>query len=134
MHFTTLLPLVSLAASTLATPLESRDYSPATKANVTAQIFEWLSDIDRVNFFVDTVLLYNDPKIISAMAAAALPAAMNEGTSNTIISKEVVLDASGEAASKALPPKFDVIGPAINDTIYQPENVRRNVAAVNGQR
>lgn len=138
MHFSTIVPTaLCLATSTLASPFASsgkHEYSPTVKANVTATIYEWLSDIERVNFFVDTVTKETDFKIISSMAAAALPAAMNEGTSNSILLSEVALDASGEAASKALPASFSIIGPAINDTIYQPQNVKKKVAAVNGQR
>jgi hypothetical protein len=138
MHFSTILPAaLCLAASASAVALpenQSQEYSLEVKKNVTITIAEWLADIDVVNKFVDTVGNTTDPKLISVMAAVAYPAAMGEGTSNTIISEEVTLDATGEAASKALPAKFNIIGPAINDTIFHPENVKKNVAAVNGQR
>lgn len=68
------------------------------------------------------------------MAKIAFAAAQEESTSNTVLLSEVKLDAKGEAASKALVPGFNVIGPAINDTIYQPQNVKRNVDIVNEQR
>ncbi|TVY60805.1 hypothetical protein LSUE1_G010219, partial [Lachnellula suecica] len=106
-------------------------YTPETRANVTLTIYEWLADIAAVNYFVDHAPSSSDP---SALARAAFPAAQNEATSNTILSERVKLDAKGEAASLALPAGFAIIGPAINDTIYHPENVRKNVAAVNGQR
>jgi hypothetical protein len=138
MHFSSILPAaLCLAASANAVALpetQGQGYSLEVKKNVTIIIYEWLADIAAVNKFVDTVGFTTDPKLISVMAAAAYPAAKNEGASNTIISSEVTLDATGEAASKALPAKFNIIGPAINDTIFHPENVKKNVAAVNAQR
>eukprot|EP00918_Siedleckia_nematoides_P055180 GHVU01120358.1.p1 GENE.GHVU01120358.1~~GHVU01120358.1.p1 ORF type:complete len:179 (+),score=24.68 GHVU01120358.1:68-604(+) len=134
MQFSVILSLtLGLAASTLANPLSDK-YSTQVKRNVTEQIQIWQNAIDTVNTFVDTVLLVTDPAEVSRMAATAFAAAQNEQTSNAILSGEITLDASGEAASKALIPQFGVIGPAINETIYQPQNVQKNVDTINKQR
>jgi hypothetical protein len=104
------------------------------KANVTAQISKWLGDIESVNNFVDTVGSVTDPVVISSMAATAFVAAQDEGASNTILQQDVTLDASGQAAAKALLGQFNIIGPAINDTIFNPGNVQKNLNAINGAR
>jgi hypothetical protein len=133
----TLFVATALVASALANPMPSStaQYSAATKQNVTEQIALWQAAIDTVNNFVDTVLLFaSDPSEVSNMAKVAFAAAQEESSSNTILSSEVKLDAKGEAASKELVPGFNVIGPAINNTIYQPQNVKKNVDTVNGER
>jgi hypothetical protein len=149
MQFSTLLPIAfSLVASTLANPMAlpenchggagagaaAKAVSPQVKANVSAQIDKWLSDIESVNNFVDTVGSVANPAIISSMAATAFVAAQNEGASNTILQQDVTLDASGRAAAQALVGKFNIIGPAINDTISNPGNLQKNLDAINGAR
>ena len=153
MQFSTILPIAfSLVASTLANPMalpENRHggprtgagagaaakvVSPQVKANVSAQIDKWLSDIESVNNFVDTVGSVTNPAIISSMAATAFVAAQNEGASNTILQQDVTLDASGQAAAQALVGQFNIIGPAINDTISNPGNLQKNLDAINGAR
>ena len=108
--------------------------SAEVKANVTAQISKWLGDIETVNNFVDTVGSITDPAVISSMAATAFVAAQNEGASNTILQQDVTLDASGQAAAEALVGQFNIIGPAINDTISNPGNLQKNLDAINGAR
>ena len=141
MHSSTIITITSyFAISAIAAALPhgpsaaAGGVSPQVKANVTATIYKWLSDIEVVNNFVDTASSSEDPKTISSQAAVAFVAAMDEGASNTILHQEVMLDASGEVAYQALMPKFAIIGPAINDTIYHPENLAKNVAAVNAAR
>jgi hypothetical protein len=140
MQFSTILPIAfSLVAFTLANPValpENRRgvVSAQLKASVLAQINEWLSDIKSVNTFVDTVGSVTNPATISSMAATAFVAAQNEGASNTILQQDVTLDACGKAAAEALVGKFNIIGPAINDTIFNPGNVQKNLAAINGAR
>ncbi|KAF8848923.1 hypothetical protein BDZ45DRAFT_680901 [Acephala macrosclerotiorum] len=149
MQFSTILPIAfSLVASTLANPMALAEnhhgragagastnvVSPQVKANVSAQIDKWLSDIESVNTFVDTVGSVTDPAIVSSMAATAFVAAQNEGASNTILQQDVTLDASGQAAAQALIGKFNIIGPAINDTIFNPGNLQKNLDAINGAR
>lgn len=108
--------------------------SAAIKANVSATITQWLGDIVSVNTFVDTVGGVTDLATISSMAATAFVAAQNEGASNTILQQDVTLDASGKAAAQALIAQFNIIGPAINDTINNPGNVQQNLNAINGAR
>jgi len=149
MQFSTILPIAfSLMASTLANPMalpENRHgragagaatqvVSAQVKANVSAQIDKWLSDIKSVNNFVDTVGSITNPAIISSMAATAFVAAQDEGASNTILQQDVTLDASGQAAAQALVGQFNIIGPAINDTISNPGNLQKNLDAINGAR
>jgi hypothetical protein len=153
MQFSTILPIVfCLAASTLANPmaLPKKNHcgdgagagpgaatgvvSAQVKANVSAQIDKWLGDIKSVNTFVDTVGSVTDPAVISSMAATAFVAAQNEGVSNTVLQQDVTLDASGLAAAQALIGQFNIIGPAINDTIFNPGNVQKNLDAINGAR
>jgi hypothetical protein len=147
MQFSTILPIVfCLAATTLANPmaLPEKHHSGAgaatgvvcaqVKANVSAQIDKWLSDIESVNNFVDTVGSVTDPAVISSMAATAFLAAQNEGASNTVLQQDVTLDASGQGAAQALVGQFNIIGPAINDTISNPGNLQKNLDAINGAR
>ncbi|KIM93946.1 hypothetical protein OIDMADRAFT_149611 [Oidiodendron maius Zn] len=81
--------------------------------------------------FGDTVSSITNPKIISSMAATAFGAAQNEGASNAVLQQDVKLDASGQAAAQALIGKFNMIGPAINDTITSPGNLQKNLHAIN---
>ena len=148
MQFFTILPIAfSLVASTLANPMALPGHrhsgagagavkavSPQVKANVSAQIDKWLSDIESVNTFVDTVGSVTDPATISSMAATAFVAAQDEGASNTILQQDVTLDACGQAAAQALVGQFNIIGPAINDTISNPGNLQKNLDAINGAR
>jgi len=150
MQFSTILPIAFfLAASPLANPMafpgqKHHDAAGAgaaagvvcaqVKANVSAQIDKWLSDIESVNTFVDTIGSVTDPAVISSMAATAFVAAQDEGASNTILQQDVTLDASGKAAAQALVGQFNIIGPAINDTIFNPGNLQKNLDAINGAR
>jgi hypothetical protein len=152
MQFSTILPLAfCLAVSTLANPIAmpKKQYggsravagaaaptgvSPQVKAKVTTQINKWLSDIESVNTFVDTVGKVTDPATISSLAAKAFVAAQDEGASNTILQQDVTLDASGKAAAQALVGQFNIIGPAINDTVSNPANLQKNLNAINGAR
>ncbi|KAH8750987.1 hypothetical protein BGZ57DRAFT_834207 [Hyaloscypha finlandica] len=147
MQFSTILPIVfCLAASTFANPTPKKQHcgagpgaatgvvSAQVKANVSAQIDKWLGDIKSVNTFVDTVGSVTDPAVISSMAATAFVAAQNEGVSNTVLQQDVTLDASGLAAAQALIGQFNIIGPAINDTIFNPDNLQKNLDAINGAR
>jgi len=103
----------------------AKEVSPQVKANVSAQIDTWLRDIESVNNFVDTVSSITNPVVISSMAAMAFVAAQNEGASNAILQQDVKLDLSGQAAAQALIGKFNVIGPAINDSITNPDNLQK---------
>ncbi|KIM92961.1 hypothetical protein OIDMADRAFT_62085 [Oidiodendron maius Zn] len=149
MQFFTILPIAfCLAASTLSNPIalpekyhrgvgggpRTKEVSPQVKANVSAQIDKWLRDIESVNNFVDTISSITNPAVISSMAATAFVAAQNEGASNAILQQDVKLDAPGQAAAQALIGKFNIIGPAINDTISNPGNVQKNLDAINGAR
>lgn len=143
MQFSTILPVAfCLATTCLATPLASRPkpgaqavaVSAEVKANVTAQIAKWQNDIKAVNTFVDTVGKVTDSATISSMAATAFVAAQNEGASNTILQQDVKLSGAGAAAAKALTGQFNIIGPAINDTISNPQNLQKNLDAINGAR
>jgi hypothetical protein len=107
---------------------------PQVRANVSATIDQWLSDIEVVNNFVDTINSTDSHAVISAAAATAFIAAQNEGASNSILQQDVTLDASGSAAAQALISKFNIIGPAINDTISNPGNLQKNLDAINGAR
>ncbi|KIN06866.1 hypothetical protein OIDMADRAFT_46790 [Oidiodendron maius Zn] len=136
MQFSTILPITfCLAASTLANPMVLHEVPSAqVKANVSAQINKWLHDIKSVNNFVDTVGNVTNSTLISSMAATAFIAAQNEGASNTILQNDVKLDACGQAAAEALVGQFNIIGPAINDTISNPGNLQKNLDAINGAR
>lgn len=68
------------------------------------------------------------------MAATAFAAAQNEGASNAVLQQDVKLDASGRAAAQALIGKFNIIGPAINDTITNPGSLQKNLHAINSAR
>jgi hypothetical protein len=108
--------------------------SPQLVANVSATIAGWLTDIQAVNTFVDTVGRIQDPIVISQKAAVVLSSAQNEGASLAILQGEVTLDAAGQVAAQALPGQFNIIGPAIEDTITNPQNLQQNLKAINGAR
>lgn len=117
-----------------AAAARAKAISPEVKANVSATINQWLSDIQAVNTFVDTVRSCENPTAISSQAADAFKAAQNEGVSNSILQQDVTLDNSGKTAAQALLAQFNIIGPAINDTIFNPNNLNRNLDAINGAR
>lgn len=102
----------------------------ATQQKVAGTIQNWLNDIAAVNSFVDTAGQLQNNQDISDAAAQAFVAAQDEGTSNTDLGNDVQLDASGLAASQALQDQFNIIGPAINDTISNPQNLQKNSTAV----
>lgn len=106
----------------------------ATQQKVAGTIQNWLNDIAAVNNFVDTAGQLQNNQDISDAAAQAFVAAQDEGTSNTDLGNDVQLDASGLAASQALQDQFNIIGPAINDTITNPQNLQKNLDAINGAR
>lgn len=106
----------------------------ATQQKVAGTIQNWLNDIAAVNSFVDTAGQLQNNQDISDAAAQAFVAAQDEGTSNTDLGNDVQLDASGLAASQALQDQFNIIGPAINDTISNPQNLQKNLDAINGAR
>lgn len=106
----------------------------ATQQKVAGTIQNWLNDIAAVNNFVDTAGQLQNNQDISDAAAQAFVAAQDEGTSNTDLGNDVQLDASGLAASQALLDQFNIIGPAINDTITNPQNLQKNLDAINGAR
>ena len=136
MQFSTILHITFfLAASTLAKHMAFHEgVSAEVKANVSAQIDKWLGDIQSVNNFIDTVGNVTNLTLISSMAATAFIAAQNEGASNNILQQDVKLDACGQAAAQALVGQFNIIGPAINDTISNPGNLQKNLDAINGAR
>lgn len=106
----------------------------ATQQKVAGTIQNWLNDIAAVNNFVDTAGQLQNNQDISDAAAQAFVAAQDEGTSNTDLGNDVQLDASGLAAAQALQDQFNIIGPAINDTISNPQNLQKNLDAINGAR
>lgn len=106
----------------------------AVQQKVAGTIQNWLNDIAAVNSFVDTAGQLQNNQDISDAAAQAFVAAQDEGTSNTDLGNDVQLDASGLAASQALQDQFNIIGPAINDTISNPQNLQKNLDAINGAR
>lgn len=106
----------------------------AVQQSVAGTIQNWLNDIAAVNDFVDTAGQLQSDQDISDAAAQAFVAAQDEGTSNTDLGNDVQLDASGLAASQALLDQFNIIGPAINDTITNPQNLLQNLDAINGAR
>lgn len=105
-----------------------------TAQQVTDAINTWLDDIKAVNTFVDTAgQLDNDQDIIDA-ATTALAAAQDEGVENDALAGLVDLDASGLAANQDLLNQFNIIGPAIQDTVDNPQNLQKNLDAINGAR
>ncbi|KAI3390504.1 hypothetical protein diail_9494, partial [Diaporthe ilicicola] len=142
--------ILAMGAAVLANPMPKNGNNAATAAGgnnnangkvdaavqqkVAGTIQKWVNDIAAVNSFVDTAGQLKSNKDISDAAAKAFVAAQDEGTSNTDLGKDVQLDASGLAASKALLNQFNIIGPAINDTISNPQNLQKNLDAINGAR
>ncbi|KAK6221635.1 hypothetical protein QIS74_04507 [Colletotrichum tabaci] len=130
---------VVLAASAIASPApkkaqKAKAVDPALQAKVLGTINQWLSDIQSVNNFVDTAGQLKSNAEISNAAATAFVAAQNEGDSSTALQADVKLDAKGLAAAQALNAQFGIIGPAINDTITNPQNLQANLAKINGAR
>lgn len=108
--------------------------SAATQQQVAGTIQQWLNDIATVNNFVDTAGQLTDAQQISDFASQTFIAAQDEGTSNTALQQAVQLDASGLSAAQDLLNQFNIIGPAINDTISNPQNLQKNLDAINGAR
>lgn len=108
--------------------------SAAVKKNVTTTVMQWLNDIKTVNTFVDTAGNLTDPAAISQAATTAFGAAQGEGNSLNILLGEVTLDAAGQTAADELPAQFNKIGPAINDTIANPQNLAQNLKIVDDAR
>lgn len=148
MKYTALLALAFTAVA-LATPMPKKSKGSAGNAGkntttsagntaaaqqVTTSIEKWLQDIQAVNTFVDTAGGLQSAQEISAAASTAFVAAQDEGTQNDALQKLVQLDASGLSAAQDLLNQFNIIGPAINDTISNPQNVQKNIAAINGAR
>jgi hypothetical protein len=106
----------------------------ALQQKVAGTIQNWLNDIAAVNSFVDSAGQLKNNQEISDAAAKAFVSAQDEGTSNSDLAKDVQLDASGLAANQALLDQFNIIGPAINDTITNPQNLQKNLDAINGAR
>ncbi|KAK8057924.1 hypothetical protein PG996_011861 [Apiospora saccharicola] len=156
MHFSTVtssaLYALVMAGVVVGAPRNMHQAAAAAKGNGTANagtgagananavkvqdtITAWQNAIKGVNTFVDNVLKEKDPKVVSSMAATAFKSAQVEGDSNTALQADVKnLDASGTQAAQALLAQFNIIGPAINDTIANPQNVVKNVGAINGAR
>lgn len=101
---------------------------------VTAAIESWLKDIQGVNKFVDSAATLKTDAEITAAATAALKFAENEGVQNDALAKLVKLDEAGVTANKALAAQFEIIGPAIKDTIANPKNLQKNLDAINKAR
>jgi len=101
---------------------------------VSDSINKWLKDIEAVNKFVDTAGTLKDNAAISKAASTALVAAKDEGVNNDALANLTTLDASGKSANKGLAAQFAIIGPAIKDTVSNPQNLKKNLAAINGAR
>ncbi|KAK2035226.1 hypothetical protein LX32DRAFT_633414 [Colletotrichum zoysiae] len=134
---------VVLAASAMAIPAPKKGQNAgaannavdaALQTKVLGTINQWLGDIQTVNNFVDTAGQLKSNAEISNAAATAFVAAQNEGDSSNAIQADVKLDAKGQAAAQALNAQFNIIGPAINDTIANPQNLQANLAKINGAR
>ncbi|KAK1956019.1 hypothetical protein LY78DRAFT_663854 [Colletotrichum sublineola] len=138
---------ILLAASVMASPAPKKGHGqdngagdnaanvdPALQAKVLGTINSWLGDIQTVNNFVDTAGQLKSNAEISNAAATAFVAAQGEGDSSNALQKDVKLDAKGQAAAQALNDQFNIIGPAINDTISNPQNLQANLAKINGAR
>ncbi|KAK2052448.1 hypothetical protein LY76DRAFT_598587 [Colletotrichum caudatum] len=134
---------VVLAASVIASPAPKKAHAAAAANNavdaalqtkVLGTINQWLGDIQTVNNFVDTAGQLKSNAEISNAAATAFVAAQNEGDSSNALQADVKLDATGQAAAQALINQFNIIGPAINDTVANPQNLQANLAKINGAR
>lgn len=106
----------------------------AVAQQVQDNVNQWLQDIKDVNTFVDTALTLKSNQEISDAAATAFTAAQDEGTQNDNLAGAVQLDSIGALANKDLANQFGIIGPAINDTIFNPQNLQKNLDAINGAR
>lgn len=130
---------LALAAIAAAKPMPAKGKASAAAGAKNAQavsdsINSWLQDIKDVNTFVDTAANLKNAQDISDAAATAFVAAQDEGTQNDNLAKLAKLDASGLAANQDLANQFNIIGPAINDTISNPQNLQKNLDAINGAR
>ncbi|EFQ31365.1 hypothetical protein CGRA01v4_10927 [Colletotrichum graminicola] len=141
MHFA--LFSVVVAALAMASPTPKKEQAgdnannaanAALQTKVLGTVNQWLGDIQTVNNFVDTAGKLKSNAEISNAAATAFVAAQNEGDSNNAVQADVQLDSKGLAAAKALVDQFNIIGPAINDTIANPQNLKANLAKINGAR
>lgn len=125
------------ASNTVDASVAGNNTATAASPNaqsVSAAIDAWLKDIKAVNTFVDTTANLTDPAAITAAATTALVAAQDEGVQNDALKSLANLDASGLAANTDLANQFNIIGPAIKDTIANPQNLQKNLAAINGAR
>lgn len=122
---------LALAALTMASPRPAAKGSPQ---DVSAAIDKWLQDIKAVNKFVDTAGGLKSDADITNAAKTALKAAMDEGTQNDALASLTTLDSAGAAANKDLAGQFNIIGPAIKDTTTNPQNLQKNLNAINGAR
>ncbi|KAJ4389710.1 hypothetical protein N0V93_007182 [Gnomoniopsis smithogilvyi] len=142
---------LALAAMALAKPMPAKGAKAAANANANGKangnaaaaanaqqvqdnVNQWLQDIKDVNTFVDTALNLKSAQDISDAASTAFVAAQDEGTQNDNLAAAVQLDSLGALANKDLANQFGIIGPAINDTIFNPQNLQKNLDAINGAR
>lgn len=129
---------LALAAIVAAKPMPAKGGKASSKAALAQQVQDnvnsWLQDIKDVNTFVDTALTLKSDQEISDAAATAFTAAQDEGTQNDNLAGAVKLDSLGALANKDLANQFGIIGPAINDTIFNPQNLQKNLDAINGAR
>lgn len=129
---------LALAAIVAAKPMPAKGGKASSKAALAQQVQDnvnqWLQDIKDVNTFVDTALNLKSNQEISDAAATAFTAAQDEGTQNDNLAGAVQLDSLGALANKDLANQFGIIGPAINDTIFNPQNLQKNLDAINGAR
>lgn len=135
---------LALAAIAVAKPMPAKGAGKASagkasnKAALAQQVQDnvdqWLQDIKDVNTFVDTALNLKSDQEISDAATTAFAAAQDEGTQNDNLAGAVQLDSLGALANKDLANQFGIIGPAINDTIFNPQNLQKNLDAINGAR
>lgn len=147
MKYTAALTL-ALAAMAMAKPMPAKGAKGAAngqasgnKASAAANaqqvqdnVNQWLQDIKDVNTFVDTAAGLQSDQEISDAAKTAFVAAQDEGTQNDNLAAAVKLDSLGALANKDLANQFGIIGPAINDTIFNPQNLQKNLDAINGAR
>ncbi|KAJ4425187.1 hypothetical protein N0V82_000242 [Gnomoniopsis sp. IMI 355080] len=135
---------LALAAIAVANPMPAKGASGQASGNkasaaalaqqVQDNVNQWLQDIKDVNTFVDTAAGLNSDQEISDAAKTAFVAAQDEGTQNDNLAAAVKLDSIGALANKDLANQFNIIGPAINDTIFNPQNLQKNLDAINGAR
>lgn len=125
--------VLALAATSLAKPVRTKTANKNAQ-DVSDSINTWLQDIKDVNTFVDTAASLKNDNDISAAAATALVAAQDEGVQNTALAGLATLDASGLSANADLLNQFNIIGPAIQDTVDNPQNLQKNLDAINAAR